>query len=141
MIPPAPTETLANCMWLPRILGKARLIASGQLPESFARLFCSPHGMDGVFLKRFELTRDDIERFAALSDQAAARAFLDHPDVTPEKIEAWNRDAPQFGKPGYPLENVFPVALAERYPEVQRLKPQTVFEMLAADDARLRSSA
>jgi hypothetical protein len=57
---PTPYNTLANCVWLPRILAKARLLKSGNLPQDYAARFCNPTGVDGQFLLHFNLNRDDV---------------------------------------------------------------------------------
>ena len=57
---PPPRATLAGCMWLPRIIAKARLLQSGALPSEYETRFCHPTGVDAQFLKFFGLEKEDI---------------------------------------------------------------------------------
>ena len=129
---PCPSEELAGCVWLPRILAKARLLQSGELQEDYAARFCHPAGVDGVFLSHFGLSREDIVCAAAMSDDKASEWFSSR--NSPERVELWNQIAVNLGRPGYPMAERFPVALATTYKHVDSRGLTTVFEVLEADE-------
>lgn len=129
---PRPSEKLAGCVWLPRILSKARLWQSGALPQDYAANFCQPKGVDGLFLSHFGLSREDILSAAALSDERVSEWFLCRSSA--ERVEQWNQIALNLGRPGYPMAERFPVALATTYKHVDSRGLTTVFEVLEADE-------
>jgi len=131
---PRPTEKLAGCVWLPRILSKARLLKSGALPPDYVANFCHPKGVDGFFLSHFGLSREDVVTAATLSDDAAAKWFLARAGSSTQSIEAWNQIALNLGRPGYPMAERFPVALATTYKNVAGRGLTTVFEVLEEDE-------
>jgi len=129
---PRPSEKLAGCVWLPRILAKARLLRRGGLPEDYAARFCHPKGVDGVFLSHFGLSREAIVSAAALPDEKAAEWFASSNSA--ERLEQWNLIAVNLGRPGYPMAERLPVALATTYKHVDSSGLTTVFEVLEADE-------
>lgn len=128
----SPREQLAGCIWLPRILSKARLLQQGALPPDYAARFCHPEGVDGHFLAHFHLTRDDIVKAAAGSDAEVATWFLSR--HSPEQIAEWNHTAVNLGRPGFPLAARLPVALATTYKHIDPRGLTTIFEVLEADE-------
>jgi hypothetical protein len=48
---PLPRAKLAGCMWLARIVTKARLYKAHSLPAEYAERFCHPTGVDNQFLQ------------------------------------------------------------------------------------------
>ena len=131
---PAPKDRLADCIWLPRILAKARMLERGELPPGYAERFCHPTGVDITFLNYFHLTRDDIVAAARKDDEAVAVWFRSRPEGTPENIAKWNDIAVNMGRPGYPLAERFHVAKETAYKQVYSPGMTTVFELLEADD-------
>ncbi|HEY3756506.1 MAG TPA: DUF5069 domain-containing protein [Opitutaceae bacterium] len=131
---PAPRDRWAECVWLPRIVGKARLFRAGTLPPEFAARFGVPNGVDSVFLQHFDLTREEIISAAAGTDEEVATWFLGRPGGTKDRIREWNHIAANLGKPGYSLETRLPIGLATTYAHVAHLKPDNVFTMLEADE-------
>jgi hypothetical protein len=129
---PRPSEKLAGCVWLPRIFAKARQFQNGLLPQDYAARFCHPQGVDGVFLSHFPLSREDILSAAALTDEQAAEWFLSR--TSAERVEEWNQISPNLGRPGYPMAERFPVALATTYKHLASRGLTTVFEVLEADE-------
>ena len=129
---PSPTEELAGVVWLPRILAKARQLQGGVLQEDYAASFCNPKGVDGVFLAHFGLSREAILSAAALTNAKAAERFLSR--TTTEQRAHWNHTALNLGRPGYPMAERFPVALATTYKNVDARGFSTVFEVLEADE-------
>jgi len=99
-----PRAQLAGCCWLPRYADKVRLYMSGRLPFLYRVALGSRLGVDGYFLRHFQLSRQDFVRGIAKSedDEALARWFLARPGVTSQRIADWNRRAPHFGAPGQP---------------------------------------
>ena len=129
---PNPRETLAGCVWLPRLLAKARQWQRGELPPDYAARFCHQMGVDGQFLAHFALTRENVLLLAALADTAAAAWFLSQ--FNAERIQEWNRLALNLGRPGFPLAERFPVAATTIYQHVYSPGMTSVFELLEADE-------
>jgi hypothetical protein len=132
---PAPREKLAGCIWLPRILAKARLLQCGELPPEFAERFCHPTGVDMQFLTHLGLTKEDILAAAALPDSEIPAWLQSH--VSSERIENWNHVAVNLGRPGFPMTERLPIALATTYKHIDPQGITTVFEVLEADDKLL----
>ena len=131
---PRPSEKLAGCVWLPRILAKARLFQRGELPPDYAANFCHPKAVDGLFMSHFGLRREDILLAAGVSDEDAAKWFLSRTADSAKRIEEWNQTGLNLGRPGYPLADHFQVALKTTYKNVDARGLTTVFEVLAADE-------
>jgi hypothetical protein len=131
---PSPRERLAGCIWLPRILAKARLLQRGELPAGYAERFCHPTGVDAIFLKHFSLTRDDIVAAAPKPDEAVATWFRSRSEGSAESMARWNETAVNMGRPGFPLAERFLVARETVYKHVYAPGMTTVFELLEADD-------
>jgi hypothetical protein len=134
MVIPAPRERLADCVWLPRIIAKARLQQAGKLPPEYMARFGAPSSVDEVFLSHLGITKEEIVVASGRSDDEVAAWFLRLPRATPERILAWNHIAANLGKPGFPLEARFPIGLATTYAHIAHLKPESVFAMLEADE-------
>jgi hypothetical protein len=130
---PYPNERLAGCVWLPRILEKARLFRAGGLEADYAARFCHPQGVDGFFIAHFGLSREDILSAAALSDARAEEWFLNR--TTPDQIERWNLTALNLGRPGFPMAERLQIALSTTYKNVKDRGLTTVFEILEADES------
>jgi len=129
---PLPRAQLAGCVWLPRILAKARSLQAGTLPPDYAARFCHPGGVDGAFLAHFNFTREDILAAAALPDASIEPWLLVR--TTPARISEWNHIALNLGRPGFPLAERFPVALATTYKHIDAHGKTTIFEVLEADE-------
>jgi len=136
MVIPAPRERLADCIWLPRIVARARLQRIGKLPPEYAARFGAPGSVDEVFLSHFGITKDEIIVASGGTDDEVAAWFSRLLGATPERIHAWNHIAVNLGKPGFPLEARFPIGLATTYAHVAHLKPESVFAMLEADEGQ-----
>jgi hypothetical protein len=115
-------------------LTKARLLQRDELPPEYAPFFCRPGGVDGQFLRHFELTKEDILALAPLSDEEAGRAFLARVADRPGIVANWNEIAVNLGRPGYPMEQRFPVAKATTYQHIHSENMDTVFQLLEADE-------
>lgn len=131
---PSPREQLAGCVWLPRILAKARLLQQGALPPEYEMNFCHPKGVDGLFLSHFGLSREEVCTAATLSNEKVTQWFLSRAASSSKRIEEWNRTAMNLGRPGYPLAERLSVALATTYRHIDSHGLTTVFEVLEADE-------
>ena len=129
---PAPREKLAGCIWLPRILVKARLLQRGELPTEYGARFCHPTGVDMQFLEHLGLSREDILAAAMLLDSEIP-AWLES-RVRRERVEKWNHIALNLGRPGFPMAERLPVALATSYKHIDPQGKTTIFEVLEADE-------
>jgi hypothetical protein len=132
-----PTARLADVCWLPRFIDKARAHLEGTLPPEYSKRFCSPKGMDGSFLRHFDLTKDafvEAVRASNGSDIAVAKWFYAQPGVTDAKVNDWNRIAPEFGRPGQPGHEVFHWAMQNIYKESPYTGAESIFEVIEADE-------
>lgn len=130
---PKPTERLADCVWLPRIVAKARLLVAGALSEEYAQRFCHPSGVDGQFLRFFDLTKEDIVLQSDRSDQEIMEWFQAAP-ARKANIREWNRVAVNLWHAGFPMVDRLPIALSTTYKHLVDRNPETVFEALEADE-------
>jgi hypothetical protein len=131
---PRPSDKLAGCVWLPRIIAKARLLLRHELPEDYVVRFAHPTGVDGHFLAHFGLSRDDVLAIAPRTDAEVAEWFLQRTGDVGGMIATWNEIALNLGRPGYPLAERFPIALATTYRHIDSRGMTTVFEVLEADE-------
>lgn len=101
---PRPHDQLAGCVWLPRFAEKARRFLAQQLPLTYRLAFGSRLGIDGAFLRHFDLTASQflvaVRRSA--DNEALAKWFLSLPAASRERIAEWNRRAALLGAKGHP---------------------------------------
>jgi hypothetical protein len=131
---PSPREELAGCVWLPRIIAKARLAKAGVLEPDYASRFCHPSGVDGQFIFFFHLTREDLLEACGASDEAVAAWFTSRNEGRALRIQEWNHLALNLGRSGFPMAERLPVALATAYRHLSNRAFETVFEILEADE-------
>lgn len=129
---PSPYDTLAGCVWLPRILAKARLMLARELPADYEPRFCHPTGVDGEFQRAFGLTKEEILAAAAGTDEEAAVWFSGR--FSSEEIERWNHTARNLGRPGFPLEERLPIGKATTYAHLDTSEIDNVFDMIVLDE-------
>ena len=134
MIVPPPRQQLANCMWLPRIIAKARLLREGRLPPEYLARFGAPNGVDETFLHYFAITKDEITEAAKGTDGEIAQWFSNLPQANPTRVREWNHIAENLGRPGFPLEARLPVGLSTTYAHLAHRKPDNIFLMLEMDE-------
>lgn len=127
---PDPRERLAGCLWLPRVIAKARLVRAGGLPADYSERFCHPTSIDGQFLSFFGISREALLGVADATDAGVATWFTGLPAATPQRIAEWNRLAGNLGEPGLPLREPLPRAKAVAYRDVETEEIETVFELL-----------
>ncbi|MFD0894618.1 DUF5069 domain-containing protein [Luteolibacter ambystomatis] len=130
---PSPYDCLAGCLWLPRILAKARRLAAGTLPDDYAARFGHPTGVDGQFLGWFGLTKEEIVAAATGSDDEAAVWFNGR--FSKEEIDGWNHTARNLGRPGFPMEERLPIAKATSYAHLDTTGIDNVFDVLVLDES------
>jgi hypothetical protein len=121
-------------MWLPRIIAKARLIESSVLPAAYADRFCHPTGVDAQFLRFFELEKEDILKAARGTDEQVASWFTNVTAGSPALIPEWNHLAQNLGRPGFPMAERLPIALASTYKHLDPSNFTSVFEVIEADE-------
>lgn len=131
---PPPEARIADCVFLPRIIAKARALKAGLLPHEYAERFGAPDAVDGLFLKFFSLRADQIVEAAELDDAAVAQWFTALPTGTAARISKWNHTALNLGRPGFPMAERLPVALSTKYRHLAGRGIKTIFEMLNADE-------
>ncbi len=133
---PRPQDQLAGCVWLPRFAEKARLSLDRQLPFIYQLAFGSRYGVDGHFLRHFDLTIDQFLAAVRQSkDNAAfARWFLALPGVSPPRIAEWNRFAASLGAKGYPGYLTLQLAKWLFYPKSVSSPVGSIFEAIDQDE-------
>ncbi len=138
-----PTDQLAGCMWLARLTDKIRLKLAGNLAEDFQLPFCHPRATDGLFFAHFGLTKEEIipaVEASAGDDAKVVEWFLARSADMPEKIAAWNRIAPQMGRPGFPGEGIFAFAKRRVYKGPPDPRIDSIFLAIAADEGYLEDA-
>jgi gluconokinase len=136
-----PTQKLAGCLWLARLVDKARLHRRGALPADYQQPFCHPLATDGAFLAHFGLAKEDV--LAAIADAGdddakIAAWFVGRPEASAERIAAWNALAPNLGREGYPLRRGFLWASRKWYQgAVPDPRVDSVFTGIAFDEGYL----
>ncbi len=138
-----PLDQLAGCIWLPRLIDKARQHLAGTLPPDFQRAFGHALATDGAFLAHFQLVFADTLTVIkqAASDDKVARWFLAQPGVNPATITDWNTRAPRFGEPGQPGERAFRFAMKTLYRGCPDPRVTTAFTAIAWDEGFLNEVA
>jgi hypothetical protein len=131
---PPPRDKLAGCVWLARIVAKARLLRSGRLPPDYTSRFGHPGGVDGQFLAFFGLSKEQIVEAASRNDEEVVQWFTRFPAANEKRIEEWNHLAHNLGRPGFPMTDRLPVALSTTYVHLANKNFSTVFEVLEADE-------
>ena len=131
---PLPEAQLATCVFLPRIIAKARAFKAGALPEEYAVRFGEPDSVDGLFLAFFQLTVKQISDAAELSDAEIVNWFATLPSAGAQRIKEWNHIAMNLGRPGFPMADRLPIALCTKYRHLAGRGIETIFEMLNEDE-------
>ncbi len=132
-----PTDRIADCCWFPRIIDKARLWLSGELPSSYRLAFCSQFGLDGYFLRYFHIGKKDFLQAVnkpGSTDDVLEKWFLAQPRITSERISEWNSFAPRMGTKGYPGYWTFHLVKCVLYPKAVKRPVDTLFEAISQDE-------
>jgi hypothetical protein len=134
---PAPTERLAGCLWLPRLIAKARLLERGELPPEYAARFGHPTGVDGQFFAFFGLEAAAVRAVSTRTDAQVAAWFRALPRGTAADIEQWNQLALNLGRPGFPMGDRLALGKATVYAHLDPTGIDTIFGLLEADERKL----
>src|SRR3569833_3390723 len=99
---PHPLSRYAGCAWLPRLIAKIRIFLGGSLPWSYRVAFGSRLGVDGFFMRHFNLS---MARFVAIVQgskdvEEAVAWFLAQERVNQDSIREWNILASNLGRKG-----------------------------------------
>ena len=84
------------------------------------------------FLEHLGLSKEEILAAAMLLDSEIP-AWLES-RVGRERVEKWNHIALNLGRPGFPMAERLPVALATSYKHIDPQGKTTIFEVLEADE-------
>ncbi|MDB6139650.1 MAG: hypothetical protein JWO94_2722 [Verrucomicrobiaceae bacterium] len=125
---------MAGCLWLPRIIAKARLLQADLLPDDYLLRFCAANGVDGMFLGFFGLTRDDILGIAPYTNRQVIAWFKALPAAKLSRIKKWNATAENFGRPGFPMTERLEYAKNHAYTHLDTSGVETIFGMIELDE-------
>lgn len=133
---PRPTDQIAGCCWLPRFAAKVRASLSKELPLVYRLALGSSLGVDGCFLRQFQLSHRQFVQAVkhSSSDEALAQWFRSLPSVTDASIKSWNRYAPLLGSngcPGYLTRHLIKWVF---YPKSVAHPVQSLFEAIEQDE-------
>ena len=132
-----PQETLANCCWLARMVDKVRAAEGPGFPFLYRLSLGSPIGIDGFFLRHFNLSFRAFRKaiLESRTDENLATWFLAQPGITPQRIAAWNGYGPKLGTPGYPGSVFKHLAKWVVYRKLLNHPVDSFFEMIEQDEA------
>ncbi len=132
-----PTDEITGCCWLPRFIDKVRMRDSGELSFLYRISFCSQLGLDGYFLRHFQLQQNKFLKTVQDSkgrDDLVSAWFLDQPTVTTERIAAWNALASRVGSKGYSGYWTFYLLKWVLYPKAIESPVSSLFEAIIQDE-------
>ena len=133
---PHPEERLAGCCWLPRLAAKTRVYLAGKMPFSYRIAFGSRIGVDGFFLRHFDLSLAEVIGAVrnAPTDEALATWFLKRQRASGESIAVWNAQAVKLGAPGHPGHLTLRFIRPALYPKSIFHPVGSIFEAIAQDE-------
>ncbi len=131
-----PSDKLAGCCWLGRMVDKIRASQQGNLPLLYRLSLGSTIGVDGYFLRHFGLSFPQLRNaiIESQNDEYLAQWFLDQPGVNASIIAKWNIYGPKLGTSGYPVSHVRHVIKWFIYPKSIRHPVDSLFEMIEQDE-------
>ena len=133
--PKSPSEPQGGMVWVPRMLDKARLMQSGDLPEDYHKNLGEGH--DGRCCKFLEVDYADVKQKVAdgLSDSEILEwCFENGRRPTDLDIELWNGFMSKLGWSDKASE--FLASRKEAYDMADRDDIQTLFNLMDADEER-----
>lgn len=133
----APSECLAECVWLARLTDKTRWMRQGKLPQDYLILLGHSRGIDGHFLRHFGLDKEVTLETIAIEpdDPGVERWFLAQSGVTDASIQNWNDLAPHLGRRGWPGERELAIAIQRIYGgSVINSPVETLFDLIRIDE-------
>jgi hypothetical protein len=125
---------MASCIWLPRILAKARLLQADMLPDDYMLRFCAATGVDGQFLRFFGITREDILAIAPHTNTKVLAWFKGLPAAKPARIKKWNVLAENLGRPGNPMAERLDYVKRHAYDHLDTSEVETIFDLIELDE-------
>ncbi len=132
---PPPHKRMASCVWLPRIIAKARLLQADMLPDDYMLRFCAATGVDGQFLNFFGISRQDILAIAPHTNTKVLAWFKALPTAKLSRIKKWNQHAESLGRPGMPMADRLEYAKTSVYSHLDTSKVESLFQMIELDEA------
>jgi len=131
-----PTDELAGCCWLARMVDKVRATHQGNIPFLYRLALGSLIGIDGHFLRHFGLSYRQFRKAVIenRNDENLAQWFQHQPKVTASRINNWNAFAPKIGTPGYPASLLRHLIKWILYPKSIRHPVDSLFEMIDQDE-------
>ena len=85
-------------------------------------------------MRFFNLRKKDIINASRDTDEHVALWFGILTAARPSLIAQWNELAQNLGRPGYPMADRLPIALATSYKHLKASKFSSVFEVIEADE-------
>ncbi len=132
-----PQDQLAGCCWLARIVDKVRASHHGDFPLLYRLSLGSPIGIDGFFLRHFQIAFRQLREAVVehRNDENLAEWFLSQPGVNATTIAKWNAYGPKLGTPGYPGSMLLHIVKWFVYPKAIKHPVNSLFEMIEQDEA------
>ena len=125
---------MGGCMWLPRLIAKARLLQADMLPDDYLLRFCAPTGVDGQFMAFFNVTRGDILNIAPHTNSNVLAWFKALPSAKPSRIKKWNTLAENLGRAGQPMADRLEYAKTHVFSHLDVSSVETIFQMIEVDE-------
>ena len=125
---------MAGCVWLPRLIAKARLLQADMLPDDYMLRFCAPTGVDGHFLSFFNLTCDDILAISPHTNRAVLAWFKALPTAKPARVKKWNVLAENLGRPGHSMADRVEYAKLHVIAHLDTSAVETIFDVIELDE-------
>ena len=97
--------------------------------------FVTLRASNAQFLRFFGLHREDVLRASRGTDEQVAAWFEAVTVLHPSLVSQWNNLAQNLGRPGFPMAERLPIALATTYQHLLPSKFSSVFEVIEADEA------
>ena len=132
-----PLDELAGCCWLARMADKVRASQKGNFPLLYRLSLGNPIGIDGFFLRHFDLSFGPFRQavIETDNDENLAKWFFSQPGVNSTTIAAWNHYGPKLGTPGYPGSRLRHLIAWLVYPKAVIQPVNSLFEMIEQDES------
>lgn len=131
---PSPRKRMGGCVWLPRIIAKARLLQADLLPDDYMLRFGAATGVDGHFLKHFGLTIDEILKIAPHTNRDVLAWFKALATAKAAAIKKWNSQAENFGRAGYPMADRLEYVKTHVFAHLDTSGVETIFGIIELDE-------
>jgi uncharacterized protein DUF5069 len=136
----SPFEKLAGCCHLARFTDKIRLHLAGNLPKDYQGPLFHERGVDGFFIRHFDLTKEELLAAVQASnydDAKVATWFEARISNDEQRKQSWNELSVNLGKPGQPMHET--LAWAKKKYNFQCDDPgiDSVFKTIEWDEGRI----